>query len=88
MSNAFVFKKGYLTVYLLVNKGSKTGTKHFASLSVGVCKADKIGLKGGQPSTHFLCTLQETIHYSRSGSHWFHMFRVFSDRLLGSTSFL
>ena len=44
-----------LTVYLLVVNSSK----YFASLNVGVCKEDKIGLKGGQSSTHFLCTLQE-----------------------------
>ena len=48
-----------LTVYLLSVSGSKIGTKYFASLYVGVCKADKIGLKDGQPLTHFLCTLQE-----------------------------
>ena len=36
-----------LTVYLLSVSGSKTGTKYFASLYVGVCKADKIGLNGG-----------------------------------------
>ena len=41
-----------LTVYLLLVNGSKTDTKHFASLYVGVCKADKTGLKGRQPSTH------------------------------------
>ena len=48
-----------LTVYLLVVTGSKLGTKYFASLYVGVCKAEKIGLKGGQRSTNFLCTLQK-----------------------------
>ena len=37
--------------------GSKIGIKYFGSLYVGVCKADKIGLKGGQPSRHILCTL-------------------------------
>ena len=37
--------------------GSKIGIKYFGSLYVGVCKADKIGLKGRQPSTHILCTL-------------------------------
>ena len=42
-----------LTVYLLVVNGSNIGTKYFASLCVGVCKADKIGLKGGQPLIHF-----------------------------------
>ena len=34
-----------LTVYLLVVNGFKIGTKYFGSLYVGVCKADKIGLK-------------------------------------------
>ena len=48
-----------LTVYLLLVNGSKISTKYFASLYVGVCKSDKIGMKGGQPLTHFLCTLQE-----------------------------
>ena len=37
----------FLTVYLLVVNGSKIGTKYFANLYVGVCEADKIGLKGG-----------------------------------------
>ena len=36
-----------LTVYLLSVNGSKIDTKYFASLYVGVCKADKIGLNGG-----------------------------------------
>ena len=51
--------KENLIVYLFLVNGSKIGTKYFASLYVGVCKADKIGLKDGQPLTHFLCTLQE-----------------------------
>ena len=38
-----------LTVYLLVISGSKIGTKYFVSLYAGVCKADKIDQKGGQP---------------------------------------
>ena len=38
-----------LTIYLLVVNDSKIGTKNFASLYVDVFKADKIGLKGGQP---------------------------------------
>ena len=74
------------TVYLLVVNGSKIGTKFFANLYVSVCKADKIGLKGGQPSTYFLCTLQEphiipglTTHYSRSSCHWFHLSSCFFD---------
>ena len=46
-------------MYLLVVNGSKIGTKYFTSLYVSVCKAYKIGLKGGQPSTHFPCTLQK-----------------------------
>ena len=39
-----------LTLHLLVVNGSKIGAKYFARLYVGVCKTDKIGLKGGQPS--------------------------------------
>ena len=39
-----------LTVYLLVINGFKIGTKNFASLYEGVCKADIIVLKDGQPS--------------------------------------
>ena len=35
-----------LAVYLSLVNDSKTGTKYFASLYVGVCKADKIGVKG------------------------------------------
>ena len=42
-----------LTIYLLVVNDSKIDTKNFASLYVDVCKADKIGLKGGQPSKKF-----------------------------------
>ena len=34
------------------------GTKNLARLYAGVCKADKIGRNGGQPSTCCLCTLQ------------------------------
>ena len=37
-----------LTVYFLVVYGSKIGTKNFAILYVGACKADKICLKGRQ----------------------------------------
>ena len=36
----------------------KIGTKYFANLYVGVCKADKYGLNGGEPLTHFLFFLQ------------------------------
>ena len=49
-----------LTVYLVVDNGSKIGNKNFASVHVCACKADKIGMKGGKTSTHFLCTLKET----------------------------
>ena len=51
--------KEFLTVYLLVVNDSKIGTKYFASLYVGVYKADKLGLRGGQSLTHFLSTFQE-----------------------------
>ena len=37
------------TVHLLVVNGFEIGLKCFTSLYVGVCKADKIGLNGGQP---------------------------------------
>ena len=77
-----------LTVYLILANGSKTDTKDFASLYVGVCKADKIGLKGRQPSTHFLCTLQETYIIPGLVPNGFTCFRVSSDRLFESTSFL
>ena len=39
-----------LTVYLLVINGFKIGTKNFASLYEGVCEADIIVPKDGQPS--------------------------------------
>ena len=42
-----------LTMHLFLINGSKIGNKYFSSLYVTVCKADKLGLKGGQPSTHF-----------------------------------
>ena len=51
-------KKSF-TVYLLVINDSKIGTRYFESLYVGACKADKIGLNGGELSTHFFCTLHE-----------------------------
>ena len=75
-----------LTVYLLLVNGSKIGTKYFASLYVGVWKADKIGLKGGQPSTHFLCTLQEPCIIPSLVPTSFRCLRVSSDMLLESTS--
>ena len=34
-----------LSEYLLLVNGCKIGTKYFASLYIGVCKADRIGLK-------------------------------------------
>ena len=46
-------------MYLVVVNGSKWDTKNFAGLYKGVCKIDKIGLKGGKPSTYFLYNLQE-----------------------------
>ena len=48
-----------LIVYLLPTNCSKIDTEHFPSFYVSVCKADKIGLKGGHPSTYFSCTLHE-----------------------------
>ena len=52
-------KRIFDCVFFLLVNGSKISTKYFASLHVGARKADKIDLKGGQPSTPFLCTLQE-----------------------------
>ena len=52
--------KESLAVSLLVVNDAKITTKYFTSLYIGVCKVDKIGLKGGQLSTHFCCTLQES----------------------------
>ena len=43
----------------LVVKGFKIGAKDFASLQVGVFKADKIGPNGGQLPRLALCTLDE-----------------------------
>ena len=71
-----------LTVYLLSVSGSKIGTKYFASLYVGVCKAGKIRLKGGQPSTYFLCTLQEPYIIPGLILTAFRCLRVSSDMLL------
>ena len=47
-----------LAGYLLLVNDSKIGTKYLANLYVGVYKADKYGLNGGEPSTHFLFFLQ------------------------------
>ena len=77
-----------LIVFLLVVNSSKIGTKYFASLYVGVCKADKIGLKSGQPSTHFLCTSQEPYIIPGLVATSFRCLRVSSGRVLESTSFL
>ena len=62
-----------LTVYLLVVSGSKIGNINFASLNAGVCQADKISLKCGNPSTHIFMHFTRAIHYTRSSSHWFQM---------------
>ena len=80
--------KESLTVYFLLVNGSKIDTKYFASLYVGVFKADKIGLKGGQPSTHFLCTIQEPYIIQDAVPTGLRCFRVSSDMLVESTSFL
>ena len=77
-----------LTVYLLLVNGSKIGTKYSASFYVGVCKAYKIGLKGGQPSTHFLCTLLDPYIIPGLVPTGFRCHRVSSDMLLELTSFL
>ena len=72
-----------LTVYLFLVYSSKIDTKYFASLYVGVCKADKIGLKGGQPLTHFF-TITIVPSVVPTGSRCLHLS---PDMLLGSTSF-
>ena len=66
-----------LTVYLLVVSGAKISTKYFLSLYVGVYKADKIGLKGGQPSTYFLWRLQYPYIISDLVPTGFRCLRVF-----------
>ena len=78
----------FLTMNLLVVNGSKLGTKYFASLYVGACKADKIGLKVGQPSTHVLCTLHKPYIIPSLVGTSFRCLHVSSDMLLESTSFL
>ena len=55
---------------------------------VGVCKACKIGLKYGQPSTLFLCTLQQSYIILGLVPTYFRCFCDSSDMLLKSTSFL
>ena len=47
-------KRIFDCVFFLLVNGSKISTKYFASLYVGARKADKIDLKGGQPSTPLL----------------------------------
>ena len=64
-------------MYLLVVNDSIIDTKNIASSYVGVCKGDKTGLTGRQPSTHFLCTLQGTKHYFRPSFDWFQIFSCF-----------
>ena len=62
-----------MTVYLLLVNDSKIDTKYFASLYVGVYKADKFGLKSGQPSAHFYALYKNQEPYIIPGllSHWF-----------------
>ena len=47
-----------LSMKLVVN-GSKISTKNFVKLNADICQGDKIGLTGGQSSTHFLYNLPE-----------------------------
>ena len=77
-----------LTVYLLFVNGSKIGTEYFASLYAGFCNPDKIGVKGEQPSTHFLCALQEPYIIPGLVPTGFRCLRVSSDMLFETTSFL
>ena len=72
----------------LVVKGFKIGTKNFASLQVGVFKADKIGRIGGQFPTLALCTLHEPYMIPGLVPTGFKDFLVFSVILLDSTNFL
>ena len=78
----------FLTMNLLVVNGSKLDTKYFSSLYVGVCKADKIVLKVGQPSTHVLCTLHKPYIFPSLVRTGFRCLHVPSDMLLESTIFL
>ena len=76
-----------MTVYLLVVNGSKIGTKYFASLYVGVCKANQIGLKGVQ-HRHFLWALQEPYLIPALIPPGLRCLRISSDMLLGPTNVL
>ena len=77
-----------LTVYLLVVNGSRLDTINFVNLYVGVCKADKIGQKGGHPSKHFLCPFQEPDIIPGLVPTGFKCLCVFLEMVLESTSFL
>ena len=48
----------YVTVYSFLVKGFNMGTKNFANLNVGACKADIPVQNGGQASTCWLYALQ------------------------------
>ena len=76
-----------MTVYLLVVNGSKIGTKYFASLYVGVCKANQISLKRAQ-HRHFLWALQEPYLIPALIPPGFRCLRISSDMLLGRKNVL
>ena len=65
-------------MYFLVVNSSKIGTKCFGNLYARVSKADKIGLKGEQPSTQFLCILQEPYLFPGLAPTGFRCLRVSS----------
>ena len=59
-SQIFSAKSESLSVYSFLVKIFNIGTKNLEKLYVGVCKADRIGLNVGQPSTTYKFTLQNT----------------------------
>ena len=61
------------TVYSLLVKDFKIGTRNFANLWVGVLIANKIGRKGRQLWMNFT----KTIHYTWSSPNWFKRSRCF-----------
>ena len=78
-----------LNVYLLVvNNDTEIGFKNFASLYVGVCKADNTCLKGRKSSTCFSCLLQAPYIIPGLAPTSFKYLYVSSDMPLEVESFL
>ena len=77
-----------LKLYLLVVKGFKIDIKNFANFYLGVCQANKNGLKRGKPSTLFLCALQEAHIIPRLVPTGFRRLYVSSSMILETTGFL